>query len=99
MIGVSKDGCFTPGAIRDKHGLSVRLLADTDAEAHVPNGVMLDHEVERKERSCLRRSTFIVDEQGVLRLAYCGVTPRQHTEEMLNRIREIDWACRYAKTQ
>jgi peroxiredoxin len=40
VIGVSRDDCFTHGAFRDKHGLSVYLLADTDAEVCEPYGVM-----------------------------------------------------------
>ena len=91
VIGVSRDDCFSHGAFRDKHGLSVRLLADADAEACEPYGVMLDREVERKgTKRCLQRSTFIIDKQGVLRHAYYGVTPRQHAEEVLNRIKELD---------
>jgi len=91
VIGVSRDDCFTHGAFRDKHGLSVYLLADTDAEVCEPYGVMLDREVEGKgKKRCLQRSTFIIDKQGVLRHACYGVTPRQHAEEMLNRIRELD---------
>ena len=68
MIGASRDDCFSHGAFRDKHGLSVCLLADTDAEAR--------------------------ESYGVLHLAYYGVRPRQHAEETLNRIKEMDEACR-----
>ncbi len=95
VIGVSRDDCFTHGAFRDKHGLSVCLLADTDAEASETYGVMIDREVEGKgKKRCLQRSTFVIDKQGVLRHAFYGVTPRQHAVEMLSRIRELDQACR-----
>lgn len=67
VIGVSRDDCFSHGACRDKHGLRVCLLADTDAEACEPYGALLDREVDGKgKKRCLQRSTFIIDKQGVL---------------------------------
>ena len=100
VIGVSRDDCFSHGAFRDKHGLSVCLIADTDAEACEPYGVMLDREVEGKgKKRCLQRSTFIIDKEGVLRYARYGVTPRQHAEDILDLVRELDQACRLQKTQ
>jgi peroxiredoxin Q/BCP len=90
VIGVSRDDCFSHGAFRDKHGLSVCLLADTDAEVCEHYGVMLDREVEGKgKKRCLQRSTFIIDKQGVLRHAFYGVNPRRHAAEILNRIRKL----------
>ena len=45
-------------------------------------------------KSGLQRSVIIFDEQGVLRRGYYVMTLRQHTKEMLNRIREMDEVCR-----
>lgn len=95
VIGVSRDDCFSHAAFRDKHGLSIWLLADTDSEVCEPYGVMLDREVEGKGmKRCLQRSTFIIDKQGVLRHVQYGVNPRQHAAEILNHIRELDEACK-----
>jgi len=46
VIVVSRDDCVSHGAFRDKLGLSVCLLADTDAEACKAYGTLLDREVE-----------------------------------------------------
>ena len=37
---------------------------------------------------------IIIDKQGVLSHAIYGVTPCQHAEDTLNRIKEMDEACR-----
>jgi peroxiredoxin Q/BCP len=90
VLGISRDDCLTHSAFRDKHGLSVSLLADTDAEVCEAYGVMLDREVEGMgTRRGLVRSTFIIDKQGVLRDAFYGVNPRGHAREILERVKGL----------
>lgn len=90
VLGISRDDCLTHGAFRDKHGLSVTLLSDTDGEVCEAFGVMMDREVEGLgTRRALMRSTFIIDKQGVLRDAFYGVNPRGHAREILERVKEL----------
>jgi peroxiredoxin Q/BCP len=90
ILGVSRDDCLTHGAFRDKHGLSVTLLSDTDGEVCEDFGVMVDREVEGLgTRRVMMRSTFIIDKQGVLRDAFYGVNPRGHAREILERVKEL----------
>ncbi len=90
VLGISRDDCLTHSAFRDKHGLSVSLLADTDGEVCEAYGVMVDRELEGVgTRRCLLRSTFIIDKQGVLRDAFYGVNPRGHAHEILERVRGL----------
>lgn len=90
VLGVSRDDCLTHGAFRDKHGLSVTLLSDTDGEVCEAFGVMVDREVEGLgTRRVMMRSTFIIDKQGVLRDAFYGVNPRGHAVEILERVKEL----------
>jgi len=90
VLGISRDDCLTHGAFRDKHGLAVSLLADTDAEVCEDYGVMFDREVEGLgTKRSLMRSTFIIDKQGVLRDAFYGVNPRGHAREILERVRGL----------
>jgi peroxiredoxin Q/BCP len=90
VLGISRDDCLAHGAFRDKHGLSVTLLSDAEAEVCEAFGVMVDREVEGvgKRRSLLR-STFIIDKKGVLRDAFYGVNPRGHAREVLDRVKEL----------
>ena len=90
VLGVSRDDSLTHGDFRDKHGLSVCLLADTESEVSEAYGVMLDREVEGGgTRRALVRSTFIIDKHGVLRDALYGVNPRGHAREILEKIRKL----------
>src|SRR4249919_3576067 len=46
VLGVSKDDCNSHGRFRDKHGLTVRLLADTDGEVCTQYGVIVERETD-----------------------------------------------------
>lgn len=90
VLGISRDDCLTHSDFRDKHGLSVTLLADTDGDVCETYGVMVDRELEGVgKRRVLIRSTFIIDKQGVLRDAFYGVNPRGHAREILEKVRGL----------
>jgi len=87
VLGVSMDDCLSHGAFRDKHGLSVQLLADVDAEVCRRYGVLHDKEVEGRKKSCILRSTFIIDRKGILKQALYGVNPRGHALAVLGLLK------------
>src|SRR5689334_912124 len=51
VLGVSMDDCMSHGSFRDKHGLSVQLLADADGEVCRRYGVLQEREVDGKKRT------------------------------------------------
>jgi peroxiredoxin Q/BCP len=87
VLGVSMDDCISHGAFRDKHGISVQLLADEEGDACRSYGVLQEKEVEGKRRTSVLRSTFIIDRQGVVRHALYGVNARGHAAEVLNLLK------------
>ena len=90
VLGVSMDDCLSHGSFRDKHGLSVQLLADTEGEVCEKYGVIREKEVEGNRRKrCVLRSTFVIDKNGVVRFALYGVAARGHAGEVLNLVREM----------
>lgn len=89
VLGISMDDCLSHGSFRDKHGVSVQLLADVDGEACNNYGVLREKEHDGKKKMCIQRSTFIIDKRGVLRYALYGVSPRGHAAEVLGLIREM----------
>lgn len=89
VLGVSRDDCIRHGAFRDKHGISVRLLADKDGIACKAYGVLANREVDGVMREGVTRSTFIIDAQGVVRHALYGVSARGHAAEVLERVKEL----------
>ncbi len=90
VLGVSRDDCISHAAFRDKHGLSVRLLADPEGEACMAYGVWREKESGGIRKMGIVRSTFIIDRQGVLRHALYGVSPKGHAAEMLNQIKGLE---------
>lgn len=93
VLGISMDDCLSHGTFRDKHGLSVQLLADVDGEVCNNYGVLYRKERDGKTKVCIQRSTFIIDKHGKLRYALYGVSPRGHAAEVLGLIRSIG-ACK-----
>jgi peroxiredoxin Q/BCP len=90
VLGVSMDDCLSHGSFRDKHGLTVQLLADTEGEVCQQYGVIQEKEVDGNRRKrCIVRSTFVIDKSGVVRHALYGVTARGHAEEVLDLVKEI----------
>lgn len=89
ILGISRDDCTSHGAFRDKHGLSVQLLADVDSEACERYGVLYEKEYEGRRKTCIQRSTFVIDKRGILRYAAYGVTPRGHAQEVLDTLESL----------
>ena len=89
VLGISMDDCLSHGSFRDKHGLAMQLLADVDGEVCGDYGVLHEKEHDGKKKTCIRRSTFIIDKHGVLRHALYGVSPRGHAAEVLGLIRNM----------
>lgn len=89
VLGISMDDCMSHGAFRDKHGLSVQLLSDMEGEVCSRYGVLHEKEQEGRKKTCIQRSTFIIDRKGVVQHALYGVSPRGHAAQVLGLVREI----------
>lgn len=89
VLGVSKDDCISHGVFRDKHGITVRLLADKDCIACKAYGVLARKEVDGVMRESVQRSTFVIDRSGMIRHALYGVTAKGHAEDVLELVKEL----------
>jgi len=87
VLGVSTDDCMSHGTFRDKHGISIELLADTEGDVCRSYDVLQHKEVEGKRRIGILRSTFVIDPGGVVRHALYGVAARGHAAEILNLLK------------
>ena len=99
VLGVSPDDCISHAEFRDKHGLSVRLLADPEAEVCEQYGVREVKQCDGVKKTCIGRATFVIDKQGRLRHALYGGNPRGHALEMLQLIKQINGECGSQKTR
>jgi len=89
VLGVSKDSCVSHGAFRDKHGISVRLLADTDGETCEAFGVWREKLTHGERRQGIVRSTFVIDRAGIIRHALYDVKPRGHALQVLELVQAL----------
>ena len=90
VFGVSRDDVLSHQAFRDEHGLTVELLADTDAEVCKLYEVIQQKLVDGHPRQCLLRSTFVIDKKGVVRHILQDVNPREHVDEVLKVCKELN---------
>ncbi len=89
VMGVSPDDCLCHAEFRDQHGVSIRLLADTEGEVCQKYGVLKEKDANGSKKSCIVRSTFIIDKRGTVRHALYEVTPKGHAAEVLNLVKSL----------
>ena len=76
VFGVSRDDVLSHQAFRDEHGLTVNLLADTEAEVCKLYHVIQERVVDGHARPSLLRSTFVIDKNGVVQYSEQTPTPK-----------------------
>lgn len=89
VLGVSRDDCLSHGSFRDKHGITVRLLSDSESEACKKYDVLQEKNVNGETKIGILRSTFIIDKHGVLQHVLYGVSVHNHATEVLRLIKEV----------
>jgi len=89
VVGISRDDCISHATFRDKYGLSVQLLSDTDGRICKKYGVLYEKEVDGQKKLAIQRSTFIIDKKGKLRHVLYGVHAHGHAQEIIKLIKEM----------
>lgn len=89
VVGISRDDCLSHATFRDKYGLSVLLLADTEGSVCKKYGVLYEKEVDGHRKLAIQRSTFVIDKAGKIRHALYSVHAHGHAQEVLNLIKEL----------
>ncbi|PHV11647.1 peroxiredoxin [Chitinimonas sp. BJB300] len=90
VLGVSLDDPFCHEVFRDRHGLLVRLLSDSETEVSRRYHTLRQLERNGVVKFGTIRSTFIVDRSGTLRHALYNVAPRGHAADVLKLIQQLD---------
>jgi len=89
VVGVSKDECSSHQAFREKYGLKVQLLADTQGELCAAYGVWQEKTKNGETKMGIVRSTFIIDSNGQLSYVEYGVKPEGHAAAMLAKVQAM----------
>ncbi|MFH1605504.1 MAG: peroxiredoxin [Pseudomonadota bacterium] len=99
VFGVSPDDCISHAEFRDKHGLSVRLLADPEMAVCEKYGVRQMKECDGVKKPSVVRATFVIDKKGRLRHALYDVNPKGHAMLVLQLVAKINRECKLPKTR
>lgn len=90
VLGASRDGIKAQENFKAKQGFGFDLLADKDETLCRAFDVIKLKKIYGKESLGVERSTFLIDEQGVLRREWRGVKVKGHVDEVLDAVREMD---------
>lgn len=89
VLGVSKDSIETHCKFRDKHNLTVRLLSDEAGKMLEAYGVWTEKSLYGRKFMGIERSTFLIDDKGVIRKVWPKVKVNGHAEEVLEAAKAI----------
>ena len=81
--GVSRDSVASHVKFSEKYGLGFRLLSDPDLEAIKAYGVWQEKKLYGKTSFGVVRTTFLVDEDGIVTRVMPKVKPDTNAEEIL----------------
>lgn len=88
IVGVSKDKEETQAKFADKYSLSFPLIADTDTTLLKQLGAWGEKKMCGKTTVGTIRTTFLVDEEGIVRAVFSGkqIKTKTHAEQLLQYI-------------
>ena len=83
ILGVSKDSVDSHQKFREKYDLPFTLLSDPKAEVLKLYGVWKQKSLYGRSFMSTERSTFLIDERGVVKKIYRKVKPKEHAQACL----------------
>ena len=89
VVGISRDRVESHEKFKAKFNLPFALLADSDETVCELFGVMKLKNMYGKQVRGIERSTFVLDQNGVLRGEWRGVKVDGHAQEVLQFVRSL----------
>ena len=86
VIGVSKDTVASHKKFEEKYGLPFILLADPDKEAIQAYDVWKEKNMYGKATMGVVRTTYLIDENGMIVKAFTKVKVTENPQQMLNEL-------------
>lgn len=87
ILGVSLDDAAKHTKFIEKHGLPFSLLVDASHEVSQAYGVWTLKKNFGKEYMGIERSTFLINEQGIVEKEWRKVRVKNHIEDVLNYLK------------
>ena len=89
ILGVSRDSLKSHENFRTKHRFPFDLLSDADEKLCRMFDVIKEKNMYGRKVMGIERSTFLIDDKGVLRREWRKVKVPGHVEEVLEAIKEL----------
>jgi peroxiredoxin Q/BCP len=86
VLGVSKDSAIKHDKFKQKFGLPFTLLADENGNVCEAYGIINKKSLFGKTFLGIQRSTFLIDETGVIRAIWRKVKVAGHVQQVLHEI-------------
>ena len=86
VVGVSRDAPAKLATFRDRDGLNFELLSDPDRAVHEAYGVWGEKSMYGKTVVGVIRSTFVLDESGVITLPLYNVKATGHVSALRKKL-------------
>lgn len=89
VLGVSRDSVKSHEGFKKKQGYEFELLSDADEKACKAYGVIKEKNMYGKKVLGIERSTFLIDEKGLLRAEWRGVKVDGHVDDVFSAVRAL----------
>ncbi len=90
IIGISPDDGAKHKKFEEKFGLPFTMLADTKHNIIEKYGVWGEKQLYGRKYMGLHRTTFLIDEKGVIRKVFLRPKNKAHAEEIIKAWEQID---------
>lgn len=90
ILGVSKDGINSHQKFISKYDLNFDLLADEDTEVNQKYGVWQEKNIYGKKSMGTVRTTFLIDENGIIIKVFEKVNAKENPNEVLEFIKNYE---------
>jgi peroxiredoxin Q/BCP len=90
VLGISRDSLKSHAKFREKEALPFHLLSDADEALCRQFDVIREKTLYGRKYMGIERSTFLIDDKGVLRQEWRKVKVAGHAQEVLEALRSLD---------
>jgi thioredoxin-dependent peroxiredoxin len=89
VVGVSPDSVESHRKFREKFGLKFDLIADTDKKIIQAYNTWGEKSMYGKKYMGVLRTTFLIDEKGIIQEVFEKVETKDHTKQILNKFKNL----------
>jgi len=86
VIGISPDGVASHKKFAEKYGLTFNLIADTGLDILKAYGVWGEKSMYGKSYMGVFRTTFVIDENGIILEVFEKVDTKNHTKQIISTL-------------